>query len=99
MSVSPSKEKTSLASSTSSPWWTYPYVWMILLGPALVVVAALWTGYIAHQGADPVMSAQSPLPTLSAAQIEKNHATTRQPLSPPLSLEQQTATHLGDRHE
>ena len=91
------------------PWWTYPYVWMILLGPALVVVAALWTAFLAHQGADQVLLPNSVGPALSAQQIQSNHATTRtdigkgsgtpHPTGLPLSLEQQTATHLGDRHE
>ena len=91
------------------PWWTYPYVWMVLMGPLLVVVAALWTAFIAHQGADQVLLPNSVSPALSAEQIKSNHATTRKDLSKDkgskesakslLSLEQQTATHLGDRHE
>lgn len=87
------------------PWWTYPYVWMILMGPVLVVMAALWTAYLAHHGADQVLMANSVGPALSAQQIKSNHATTRNekgiesPVTPPLPLLQQTATHLGDRHE
>jgi hypothetical protein len=89
-----------LDTETQAPaWWTYPYVWMILMGPCIVVLAALWTGFIAHQGADKVLMGEMQAPTLSAAQTEKNHATTRTPHAAPLSLEQQTATHLGDRHE
>lgn len=91
--------------SKSPPWWTFPYVWMILMGPALVVVAALWTGYIAHQGADQVLTPSSSSPHLSAQQIQSNHATTRHEIHPhsqpsvTLSLEQQAATQLGERHE
>ena len=81
------------------PWWTYPYVWMVLMGPCIVVIAALWTGFIAHQGADKVLTGELQTPSLSAAQTEKNHATTRTPNAAALSLEQQSATHLGDHHE
>ncbi len=31
----------------SAPWWKYGMVWMVLSGPAVVVVAALCTAWIA----------------------------------------------------
>lgn len=39
-----------------APWWTYGYVWLIISGPAVVVVAALVTGWIAIHNADPVLA-------------------------------------------
>lgn len=41
----------------SLPWYRYGHVWMVIAGPAIVVVAALATGYIAMRGADPVVDA------------------------------------------
>jgi uncharacterized protein len=39
----------------SLPWYRYRHVWMVIGGPAIVVVASLATGYIAMRGADPVI--------------------------------------------
>lgn len=38
------------------PWWRYGHVWLIISGPAAVVVASLVTGYIALTRPDPVVS-------------------------------------------
>ena len=35
------------------PWWRFPIVWLVVGGPALVVVAAVATTVIAVRGADP----------------------------------------------
>ncbi len=39
----------------SEPWWRIPMVWLVIGGPATVVVAALVTAVIAVRGADPVL--------------------------------------------
>jgi uncharacterized protein len=39
----------------SGPWWRYGHVWLIISGPAIVVVAALATAWIAVRSADPVI--------------------------------------------
>ncbi|HEY8049428.1 MAG TPA: FixH family protein [Ramlibacter sp.] len=39
----------------SSPWWTHGHVWLVISGPAAVVVAALLTAWIAVAGQDPVI--------------------------------------------
>lgn len=39
----------------SGPWWRYGHVWMIIAGPAIVVIAALVTAWIAVRSADPVI--------------------------------------------
>ncbi len=45
------------APSTPSPaWWRVGMVWLVLGGPAVVVVAAIGTAVIAYRGADPVLS-------------------------------------------
>ena len=80
-------------------WWSFPYVWMVLMGPVLVVIAALWTAFIAHQGADQVLLGEIKTSTLSPEQVQKNHATTRTPSTHSLSMDQPTLNHLGDKHE
>lgn len=37
------------------PWWKYPIVWLMIGGPAVVVVASIVTTIIAINGADPVI--------------------------------------------
>lgn len=44
-------------SSASGParWWTHGYLWLVLAGPLLVVLASLVTMYIAYTRTDPVV--------------------------------------------
>ena len=37
------------------PWWRVRMVWLVLSGPAVVVVASLVTAVVAYRGADPVL--------------------------------------------
>ena len=46
-------DKTSTAQTP--PWWRYGHVWMVIAGPAVVVVASFITIYIAVVGQDPVV--------------------------------------------
>ena len=39
-----------------APWWRFGMVWMVIAGPAVVVVAGLVTGWIAMSGADTLVS-------------------------------------------
>ena len=36
-------------------WWTYGFVWLVLAGPLVVVVASFITMYIAYTRVDPVV--------------------------------------------
>jgi hypothetical protein len=80
-------------------WWTFPYVWMVLMGPVLVVIAALWTAFVAHQGADQVLLGETKTSTLSPDQVKKNHATTRTYSTHNLPMDQPKPSHVGDKHE
>ncbi|MBG9390193.1 FixH family protein [Caenimonas aquaedulcis] len=44
------------ADESNAPWWTYGHVWLVIAGPAAVVVAALATAWIAMRSADPVLA-------------------------------------------
>jgi hypothetical protein len=73
-------------------WWRYGHVWLVVLGPAVVVVASLVTGALAWQGADVVLDHPSQVkPTdtqraLLPARQARNHAAT-----PSVSMPERTA--------
>ena len=55
------------------PWWRVKTMWLVLGGPAAVVVAGIATTVIAVSGADPVVSAQAAGADTPAVQA-RNHA-------------------------
>jgi hypothetical protein len=40
-----------------APWWKHGHVWLVISGPAMVVVAALATAWIAVRSPDPIVEA------------------------------------------
>jgi hypothetical protein len=46
----------SKTSQASAPWWKFGHVWLVLGGPAVVVVASFITLYLAVTRPDPVVS-------------------------------------------
>jgi len=40
----------------SRPWWRHGYVWLVLAGPAVVVVASFVTFGLIVRGSDPVVT-------------------------------------------
>jgi len=68
------------------PWWRYPMVWLVIGGPALVVVAAVGTAVVAIRGQDPVINESTPVARVHArpgsdtpALQARNHAATAAP--------------------
>ena len=64
----------------AKPWWRFPLVWMVIGGPAVVVVASFATLALAILNPDPVIEtpktqAASDQPALQA----RNHAATAKP--------------------
>ena len=58
-----------------APWWKHGYVWLLIAGPAVVVVAGLATFWIAAGSPDPVLAeAAQRRPT---AVVDKSPATAR----------------------
>lgn len=39
-----------------APWWKFPLVWMVIAGPAIVVVAGFVTLWIAVRAPDPLVA-------------------------------------------
>ena len=53
MTAAPSTRPT--AEPPCAPWWKFGHVWLLIAGPATVVVAGVITGWIAVHGQDPVI--------------------------------------------
>lgn len=47
---------TPTTSTTHTPWWKVPHMWMVVGGPAAVVVAGIATIVIAVKNPDPVLN-------------------------------------------
>ena len=74
--------------NTAAPWWSFGMVWMIIAGPALVVVAAFFTLYLAITIPDPVLPTEALNPrhaidhphkleeAMAPAMQARNHAAT-----------------------
>lgn len=45
----------SISTNEIKPWWSYGYVWLMLSGPIVVVIACFITIYIAISRPDPVI--------------------------------------------
>ena len=59
------------------PWWRYPFMWMVVGGPASVVVAALYTAGLAIKHVDPVLDTSADHVTdvsQAPAMKARNHA-------------------------
>lgn len=77
----------------SGPWWKYPLVWMVIAGPAVVVVAGFVTLWLAIRTPDPVVAGDyyrrgieinqtlGHDKSLAPAQQGRNHAATPPPVS------------------
>lgn len=72
--------------STTQPWWKFGHVWMVIMGPAVVVVAGFVTYYLAAKAQDPVINTQAYVATdeetntrnigAAPAMQARNHAAT-----------------------
>lgn len=59
-----------------SPWWRHGMVWLVLGGPAVVVVASIATLVIAVTHPDPVLPRDPAKPEQVPAVQGRNHAAT-----------------------
>ncbi len=78
----------------AAPWWRFPIVWLVVGGPALVVVASFVTLWLAITHPDPVLHE----PSAEAADLrsidERSHPTAGTPahLLPALQARNHAAT-------
>jgi hypothetical protein len=59
-----------------SPWWRHGMVWLVVGGPAVVVVASVTTLLIALTHPDPVLQVHAPQAAQQPAVQGRNHAAT-----------------------
>jgi len=77
------------------PWWKFGHVWLVIAGPAIVVVAGFVTLYLAVRFPDPVITEDyyrkgleinqtlaHPSASLAPAVQGRNHAQTGVPVAP-----------------
>ena len=79
---------THSSASQAKPWWSFGMVWLIIAGPAVVVVAAFATLYLAITIPDPVLPTEALNPrnalenqskqdaAMAPAMQARNHAAT-----------------------
>jgi uncharacterized protein len=58
--------------TSESPWWRHGMVWLVISGPAAVIVAGFATLFIAIAHPDPVLPTNQATPAVQA----RNHAAT-----------------------
>lgn len=63
---------------SSGPWWKYGHVWLVVSGPAIVVVAGFITLYLAITRPDPLIdkTLESDSASKAPALQGRNHAQT-----------------------
>ncbi len=84
------------APDLNRPWWQFGHVWLVIAGPAIVVVASFITVYLAVVGQDPVLdedyyrkglelnkSLSDNPASLAPAHKARNHAATGVPAPKP----------------
>lgn len=70
-----------MTTNTAQPWWRFSIVWLVIAGPALVVLAASATAWVAWRNVDPVII-EAPVPatereaSVAPALKVRNHAAT-----------------------
>jgi hypothetical protein len=65
----------------TKPWWKFGYVWLVLAGPLIVVVAGLHTFWLAASAPDPVLDTSVLRQSDAPAQQARNHAQTGAPVA------------------
>ena len=73
------------------PWWRFPLVWMVMAGPALVVLASFVTLWLALRTPDPVVT-----PDYYRRGIEINQSLADRKLMPALAGRNHAATPQAD---
>lgn len=73
------RPNTAASPADTPPWWRVGMVWLVLGGPAAVVVAGIVTAVIAVRGAEPVLTSQERAKFSDRPAVQgRNHAATAQ---------------------
>jgi hypothetical protein len=74
-------------------WWRFPHVWLVVGGPAVVVVAGFVTAYIALRAPDPVID---PDYYRHGVEINKRLSEAEKSRAPALTGRNHALTPVGD---
>ena len=67
----------STSDQATTPWWRLPIVWMVIAGPAVVVVASFVTLALAITYPDPVLTQPAAKSSAELPAVQgRNHAAT-----------------------
>jgi len=79
------------SSEQAKPWWSFGMVWMIIAGPAVVVVAAFITLYLAITIPDPVL----PTEALNPRNAQENQIKLEEAMAPAMQARNHAATGIA----
>lgn len=79
----------------TKPWWHYGYVWLIIAGPLLVIIAGFITLYLAIRTPDPVIDDYY----RKGMEINKTLNAERDGLAPAMQARNHAATGLKPSQE
>ena len=79
---------TLTSSGSPKPWWSFGMVWMVIAGPAVVVVAAFITLYLAITIPDPVL----PTEALNPRSAMQNKNQLEEAMAPAMQARNHAAT-------
>ena len=79
---------TSSGALPAKPWWSFGMVWLIIAGPAIVVVAAFITLYLAITIPDPVL----PTEALNPRNAIENRTKLEEAMAPAVQARNHAAT-------
>ena len=81
--MSTSTSTSNISDQVAPPWWKFGHVWMVIAGPAVVVVASFLTLYLALSSPNTVLETESVAQSrtgsgasLAPAMTARNHAAT-----------------------
>ncbi|MEO7886882.1 MAG: nitrogen fixation protein FixH [Polaromonas sp.] len=61
-------------STQTTPWWKHGHVWLVISGPAAVVVAGVITAFLAVKYPDAVIGGQEPVRTSRTSALHQSRA-------------------------
>lgn len=76
------------------PWWRYGYVWLVISGPAMVVIAGFYTLWLAVNSPNPILSDEY---HRANVEINKSFSASEKSLAPALSGRNHAATPKTDQ--
>jgi uncharacterized protein len=78
--------------SRAQPWWKFGHVWLVIAGPAIVIVAGFFTLYLAIRTPDPVISTEAQRRLAEVSRPDADGAAAASSLAPAVQARNHAAT-------